>query len=160
VWAVVFICGTEVGMSVDSEAAAIVRDAMKPPRKMRRRQHRHCIYCTIVVDEAVPVKGDVEREPFSETPDGPVCDRCRADPLAMERMECGEMQGKRRAIFSLQIRQNSSLETLEERDIEIVRMHDAGMTYTQIGALVGMTKQGAATAAGRMRARMAEDAKT
>ena len=138
-------------MSVDSEAAAIVRKAMKTPRKMRRQQHRHCIYCAIVVDEAVPVKGGIEREPFSETPDGPVCDLCKADPRAMERVECGEVQGKRRAIFSLQIRQ-------KERDIEIVRMHDAGMTYTQIGPLVGMTKQGTATAARRMRARMAEDA--
>jgi len=145
-------------MSVSSEAADIARKAMKTPRQMRRRQHRHCIYCTIVVDEEVRLKDGVAWEPFSETPDGPVCDWCKADSLAKERVECGEMQGKRRAIFSLQIRQNSSLETLEERDIEIVRMHDAGMTYTQIGALVGMTKQGTATAAGRMRARMAEDA--
>jgi len=147
-------------MSVDSEAAAIVREAMKLPRKMRRQQHRHCIYCTIVVGEDVPLKEGPEREPFSETPDGPVCDWCKADPLAKERVGRGETQGKQRAIFSLQIRQNSSLETLEERDIEIVRMHDAGMAYTEIGALVGMTKQGAATAAGRMRALMAEDAGT
>jgi len=146
-------------MTIDSEAAAIVREAMRPPRKMRHQQHRHCIYCTIVVGEDVPLKEGPEREPFSETPDGPVCDRCKADPLAMERVECGETQGERRKAFNRQIRHASLTRAdRDERDIEIVRMHDAGMTYTQIGALVGMTKQGAATAAGRMRARMAEDA--
>jgi len=146
-------------MTIDSEAAAIVRNAMKTPRKMRRQQHRHCIYCTIVVDEAVPVKGGVEREPFSETPDGPVCDRCKADPRAMERVECGEVQGKRRAIFSLQIGHASLTRAdRDERDAKIVRMHDAGATYTEIAPLVGMMKQGTAKAARRMRARMAEDA--
>uniref|UniRef100_A0A6H1ZD68 Uncharacterized protein n=1 Tax=viral metagenome TaxID=1070528 RepID=A0A6H1ZD68_9ZZZZ len=145
-------------MSVSSEAADIERKVMRLPRQMRRRQHRHCIYCTIIVDEDVPLKEGPEREPFSETPSGPVCNWCKEDSLAKERVERGETQGKRRAIFSLQIRQNSSLETLEERDIEIVRMHDAGATYTEIAPLVGMTKQGTATAAGRMRARMAGDA--
>jgi len=146
-------------MTIDSEAAAIVREAMKPPRKMRRQHHRHCIYCTIVVDEAVPVRDGVSWEPFSETPDGPVCDRCKADPLAKERVTRGETQGERRKTFNAQVRHGGLTDAdREERDAEIVRMHDAGASYSEIAPRVGMSKQGAATAARRMRVRMAEDA--
>ncbi len=140
-------------MSVASIAAGIEREAMKTPR----REYRRCIYCGLIVGEDIRLKdGRLEREAFSETSEGPVCSRCLADPCAKSRAGQWELRGRRRAIIRRQ--DGYHCMSREERDVMIIQMHDDGMTYTEIGPLVGLTKQGAATAAARMRERLARDA--
>ena len=135
-------------MLVDAEAAAIVKDAMKTPK---RKDYMRCIYCKIVVGEPVKLRGgDIEEESYTMTDAGPVCDHCMKDSLAAKtRVESGAKQDERRSIFRGQVRAAASVAEREERDVEIAKMHDAGMTYTEIASLLGMSKQGVASAARR-----------
>lgn len=135
-------------MNVDAVAAAMVRAATKPPKPQKREQLR-CICCGLIVGETIQFSDGLER--YVKTTKGPVCGACLADPHAKERAERGNIRYERGVTFRAQIRRGLTGAEREERDAEIVRMHDAGATYTEIAPLVGMSKQGAATAARRVR---------
>ena len=133
---------------------AIVTDYAKAVRLSQKHAQLHCIYCGLVVGEVVWFKDGREYEQYVNTVKGPVCGACHADPHASKRAERGDTRGKRRAAFRLQVRNTPTGVGRKERDAEIVRMHDDGMTYKEIGLVVGMTKSGASTAAKRARERM------
>ena len=140
-------------MNVDAEAAAIVRAAMKRPRK----QHWHCIYCTVIVDEAVPIKGGAERELFSETPDGPVCDYCKADPLAKERVQAAMTHSERKRAHNKQRHLADSRILSDEeraaREEAIAQLYSDGKRYGEIGEIVGLTISEVGNALKRIRRR-------
>ena len=139
-------------MTVDAEARSIVRRAMKTPKR-KHGDYPRCIYCGIVVGEVVQVNDELEYERCVKTVKGPVCESCMRDPTAKARAELGVVQDERRKVYRAQSKRGLTGAEREERDAEIVRMHDKGMTYTEIAPLMVMSKQGVATAARRRRDR-------
>jgi len=148
-----------VTVNFGAQLSAVVRSAMatpKPPRK--KRALLHCIYCGLVVGEAIQFDDGLEYERYINTDKGPVCEECFADPLAEERAEQNDAQFERGVILRAQVKLAITNTERDERDAEIVRLHDAGATYAEIAPPMGLSKSGAATAARRARERAAASA--
>jgi len=144
-------------MTIVSDYAAAVNLPKTTPRKKHvPQQHLHCVRCGLVVGEDVQVKGGTEREDYTDTISGPVCNLCMADVTTEPRVQSAIVQDKRRATFRRQVR-NSTETGRELRDTAILRMFDVeGLTYSEIGRRIGMSRQGVRGAARRMRQKLAE----
>lgn len=134
-------------MTIAPIVADIERAVMKPLRKKRvRRERTRCIYCEIVVDEAIPLKDGIEWEPWTPTPIGPVCDVCMADPLAEERVRASTTYSERRLTHNARCNRSLTQEQRAARNEEIIRLRAKGKGYAEIGELVGMSISGVSNA--------------
>ena len=134
-------------MTVDSMAAQIVREAMKPPRKPKPLR---CVYCTIVVGESTWYKDDMHEpvedwEPYAEMPEGAVCWNCVKH---YDRVQAATKQDKdnapRRQVAVRMRRgqkqwQNPYAETPEEQAARIRELYAEGMSQEAIGKIIGIS---------------------
>ncbi len=135
-------------MTVDTEAAAIVRAALRLPNRRKDPSRLHCVYCTIVVGESTWHKdraGDMVEswEPYAEMLEGPVCWRCVAD---YERVKASHDQAQVRAENRVQLRQGRGRKirnkARKERNMLIMRLAAEGWSCRRIGIRVGLTYGG------------------
>ena len=140
---------------VSDYAEAVALPKTTPRKKHVPQHHLHCIRCGLVVGEDIQLKGEIEREDYTDTDDGPVCKHCMADLTTEPRVKAATVQDKRRETFRRQVR-NSTETGRDVRDTAILRMLDEeGLTYTEIGRRIGMSRQGVWGAARRMRKKLA-----